>query len=111
MVVSFLAAGAQVVLAQQGAASGPGPAMQGGQGKDANPETFSERKARSQKLLEEGKARLEQEKTCVDAATNDEELVKCRPPRRAMREGGGMQQRGPMGGQGQQPPMGGPGGK
>jgi hypothetical protein len=85
--------------------------MQEDRGKQSTPETFSERKARVQKLLEERKTRLEQEKTCVDAAKNDDDLVKCRPQRPPMMQGGQGMQGGGMRGPGQQrPPMGGPGG-
>jgi hypothetical protein len=109
VVMLVLAAGSQVVFAQQAPGSGPGPAMQEGQGKQKTPETFSERKARVQKMLEERKTRLEQEKICVDAAKTDEELVKCRPQRPMMHEGGGMGG-GHMEGPGHQhPPMGAPG--
>ncbi len=107
VVVLLLAASSQVVLAQQGTGGGTAPAIQGGQGKQANPETFAERKARLQKMLEERKTWIETEKACVDKAANDEELVKCRP-QRPMHGGQGMG--GPMGGPGPRGPMGGPGG-
>jgi hypothetical protein len=85
--------------------------MQEKGGKDMSKESFTDRKARVQKMIEERKTRLEQEKACVDTAKNDDDLMKCRPQRPPMHEGGGMQHGGPMGGQGQQhPPMGGPGG-
>ena len=108
VIMLFLAAGPRPVLAQQGPGGGQGPMMQGGQRQQADPATFSERKARVQKLLEERKTRLEQEKTCVDAAKNDDDLAKCRPQRPMMQGSQGMQGgRGGMGGPGmQRPPMG-----
>ena len=108
LAILLLAAFSQTLPAQQGPPGGQGPMMQGGSFQ-SDPKTFPDRKARVQKLLEDRKVSLEQEKACVDKATNDDELVKCRP-QRPMHERGGMQHRGPMGDQGQQPPMRGPGG-
>jgi len=91
VMVLFLAALAQAVLAQQGPASGPGPGMmREGMGKEFTPEQFSETKARVLKLIDERRTRLDQEKACVEKATNDSELKKCRPER-PMHPGGGMQ--------------------
>ena len=104
--VLLIAAGSQVVLAQQGPGGGPGPMMQGGQGKQGT-ESFSDRKARVLKHIEERKAKLAEEKACVDKAQNDEDLMNCRPQHP---QEGGMEHRGQMGGQGQRSPMGGPGG-
>ncbi|MDA8101154.1 MAG: hypothetical protein M0042_16165 [Nitrospiraceae bacterium] len=101
-VVLVLAFGAFAAWAEQGPASGTGPAMQGAGG---NRETFSERKARILKLFDERKTRLEQEKACVDAAQNDEDLMKCRP-QRPMRGGEGGPD-GRRGGPRPQMPMGG----
>lgn len=58
--------------------------------KELTPEQFSEMKARMLKMLDERKARLEQEKACVDAAKNADELRKCRPepPMGPMGQGG-----------------------
>lgn len=99
VVALFLAALSQAVYAQQGPGRGPGPAMmREGTGKEITPEQFPEVKARVLKLIDERRTRLDKEKTCVEAATNDAELKKCRPER-PMGPGGGMQ-----GGPGQQRP-------
>ncbi|MEK6744367.1 MAG: hypothetical protein AABZ15_12185 [Nitrospirota bacterium] len=95
IVVLFLAALSQAVLAQQGPGGGPGPAMREGMGKEITPEQFPEVKARILKMLDERRLRIDQEKACVEASKNGEELKKCRPER----PGGGMQ-----GGPGQQRP-------
>lgn len=42
-------------------------------------ESFSDIKARVLTMIEERRARMDQEKACVEAATNQEELKKCRP--------------------------------
>ncbi len=98
----FLSAVFQAALAQQAQPfPGAGPMMQGGTGREFAPEQFSETKARILKMLEERKARLEQEKTCVQTANSMEELQKCRP-RPPMGGPGGMQ-----GGPGRQRPLGG----
>lgn len=98
VVILFLAALAQTVIAQQGPSGGPGPAMHEGMGKEITPEQFSETKARVLKMIDERRARLDQEKACVEAATNGAELKKCRP-QRPMGPDGGMH-----GGPGQQRP-------
>jgi len=67
-------------------------------GKEITPEQFPETKARVLKMIDERRTRLDQEKACVQAATNGAELKKCRPERQ-MGPGGGMQ-----GGPGQQRP-------
>ncbi len=98
LVVVLAAALSQIAFAQQG----PGPG--GGQGwaaKSATPEQFKEKKDRILKFIEDRRAKLDQAKACVEAATTDEELAKCRPERPAgmgpgmgpgMRRGGRMQQ-------------------
>ncbi|HEY6009404.1 MAG TPA: hypothetical protein VIU40_13850 [Geobacteraceae bacterium] len=103
--LAFLATGSQAVMAQQGPGGGTGPALQGEQGRQ-NPASFNDRKARILKMFEQRKARMDEEKACVEKATNDDELVKCRPmgPGRGGQGMGGPGPRGPMGGQGQ-PPM------
>lgn len=100
----FLSSISPAVLAQQSRpfpGAGPGPMMQGGAGKDFSPEQFTETKTRVLQMLEERKTRLEQEKTCLQAANSIDELQKCRP-RPPMGRPGGMQ-----GGPGQQRPLGG----
>jgi hypothetical protein len=86
-IVVFLLAGiSQVALAQQSTGS---PAAPGGTGKTVTPEQFQERKARILKMIEERRAKLDQAKTCIEAATNNEELRKCRPePPEGMGPGG-----------------------
>ncbi len=85
VVVIFLSALSQVGFAQQG--PGPGP------GKAFAPENFNETKARVLRMIEERRERLDQEKACVEASKNTEELKKCRPEPRMGR--GGMNQQGP----------------
>jgi len=97
VVVLFLAALSQVVLAQQ-ASAGPGPAMHEMMVKEITPEQFPEVKARMLKMIDERRTRLDKEKACVEAATKGAELKKCRPER-PMGPGGGMH-----GGPGQQQP-------
>lgn len=100
VVVLFLAALSQAVLAQQGPAGGPGgPAMHEMMGKEITPEQFPEVKAKVLKMIDERRTRLDKEKACVEAATNGAELKKCRPERPMGGLGGGMQ-----GGPGQQRP-------
>jgi len=100
VVVLFLAALSQAVLAQQGPAGGQGPAMHEMMGKEITPEQFPEVKARVLKMIDERRTRLDKEKACVEAAANGAELKKCRPER-AM---GGMQGGGMQGGPGQNRP-------
>jgi hypothetical protein len=107
--IVLLAAGPLSALAEQGSAGPPGPATQGVEGRKMDPATFGDRKAHIQKMLEDRSMRLAQEKACVDKATNDEEMMKCRPAR-PMHEGRAMHYRGDMGGPGSQQPMGSPGG-
>lgn len=97
----FLAVLSQAGTAQPMPGGGTGPALQGQEERTLTPEQFSERKAKLLKLIEQRRARLDQEKTCVEAAKTYDELKKCRP-----------EPRGPMGpgGPGQEPPMGGMGG-
>jgi hypothetical protein len=92
------AAGASLVLAQQGQMGGPmggqgaAPGMgRGMQQQEVTPEQFPELKARVLKMLDDRKARLEQERACVEKATNDAEMKKCRPEPPM-----GGQQRGPV---------------
>ena len=99
LAILFLAAGGAAVLAQQAPAGGAGP---GGAGKEFAPEKFQEFKARVLKMLDERKARLEQEKACVEKAANHDELRKCRPEPPTGRGGHGGQF---MGGTGQQQPQ------
>lgn len=94
----FIAALSITAFAQQyQGGPGPGPLMQDDQ--DLTPEQFKERKARILQMFDERDRRIAQDKACVDAATNMEELRKCRPRQmRRMGPGGGMR-----GGPGQQP--------
>ena len=69
---------------------GPGPMMQSGEKRELTPEQFNDMKARALKMIEERRTRLEQEKTCVEAATTMEELRKCRPERPIGPGGGGF---------------------
>lgn len=75
----FLTAATPAAFAQEYPGGGPGPMA---------PEQFSEMKARVLKMIEERKTRLDQEKACVEAATNADELRKCRPERPMMGPGG-----------------------
>ena len=90
VVFLFLVALSRAVVAQQGPGNGPGPMMREGT-KEMTPEQFSDAKARVLKMIDERKARLDKEKTCVEAATNGAELNKCRPERPGGMKGGGMQ--------------------
>jgi hypothetical protein len=99
VVVLFLAALSQVVRAQQVPQGGQGPAMHEMMGKEITPEQFPEVKAKVLKMLDERRARIDQEKACVQAATNGAELKKCRPERPM----GGMQGGGMHRGPGQRP--------
>jgi hypothetical protein len=91
----FFTGGASYAPAQQG--GGPG-----GGGKGGTPESFQERKARVLKMIDERKTKLDQAKACVEAATNNEDMRKCRPerpegmgPGRMHRGGPGNQNGGP----------------
>lgn len=88
LAVLIVAAVSLTASAQQGP-GGPGPMMQSGEKREVSPEQFSEIKARALKMIEERRTRLEQEKSCVEASTNIEELRKCRPER-PMGPGGGF---------------------
>jgi hypothetical protein len=77
--------------------------MQSGEKRDVTPEQFSDMKARALKMIEERRTRLDQEKACVEASTNIEELRKCRPER-PMGPGGGFRG-GMQEGQDRQRPM------
>ncbi len=63
--------------------SGPTP---GAQGKEMSADNFDETKARILQRMEEQIKRITQEKACVSAATNMDELRKCRTvgPQRMM---------------------------
>ncbi len=102
VIILFLAGISQVALAQQGPGSQAAP---GGTGKTVTPEQFQERKARILQMIEERRAKLDQAKTCIEAATNNDALRKCRPERPegmgpgGRRNGGpGRQHMGPMDG-------------
>lgn len=95
VVVLVLVAGSFAAHAQQGPAGGSGPAKPEGATKEFAPEQFPEVKARVLKMLDERETRLEQERACVEKATNHEELKKCRPepPMGGQMHGGPGQQR------------------
>ncbi len=102
----FLAALLETGFAQTYPGEGPGPAMQNGGGKEITPQNFSEVKTRILTLIGERQKRLDQEKSCVEAATTADELKKCgprRPPggQRGQLEGGFGQQRPPQGNMGE----------
>ncbi len=84
---------------------GAGPAVKEGGQKEITPEKFGEFKEMLLKRIDDRIKRLQDERVCVEAAKNNEDLKKCRPARP---EG----QRGPAGQEGQQrppkPPMGEP---
>lgn len=101
--VLIAAAVSFTAFAQQGP-GGAGPMMQQGEQREVTPEQFNEIKARALKMIEERRTRLDQEKACVEAATNIEELRKCRPER-PMGPGGGGSRGGPQEGQDRQRPM------
>ncbi len=99
----FLAALIQTGFAQTYPDSGLGPAIQEGGGKEITPQQFSEMKTRILTMIEERRKRLDQEKSCVEAATNADELRKCRQerPMGGQFQGGPGQQRPPRGGMGE----------
>lgn len=67
---------------------GPGPGMRGESAKEMTAEQFDAVKEKVLKMFERRQKRLDGEKACVEAATNMEEMRKCRPePRRQMRPG------------------------
>jgi hypothetical protein len=83
----------------------PAFAAEGGQPPAASGQTFEQRQARILKMIDERIAGLQEGKTCVQAAKNDEDLKACRERHMSeMRDKRG-QQRGMMGG-----PQGGMGG-
>jgi hypothetical protein len=90
--VLLVATVSQVSFAQDppegGPGMGPGPGMQQGAGKEITPEQFNQMKSNMLKMIDERKAMLDQEKACVQAAKNAEELRKCRPERPMMRPRG-----------------------
>jgi hypothetical protein len=77
VVVSFLAVGPAAVLAQQGQMGGPGPGGQEGMQKQFAPKQFPEVKAQRLKMIDERRARLDQERACAEKTANREELQKC----------------------------------
>ncbi len=102
----FLAAFVRTGFAQTHPGNGPGPAMQGGNGKEISPQNFDDMKTRILAMIEERQKRLDQEKSCVETATNSEELKKCRPERpmggqEGQFQGGFDQQRPPRRGMGE----------
>lgn len=92
IVVLLLAGTSQVALAQQGPG---GPAAPGTTGKTVTPEQFQEIKARILKMIEQRRAKLDEAKTCIEAATNNDELRKCRPERPERMGPGGRRYGGP----------------
>jgi hypothetical protein len=92
VVVLFLTGISQVSPAQQSPSDQAGP---NGTGKTVTPEQFQERKARILKMIETRKAMLDQATTCVEAATNNDELRKCRPERPEGMGRGGRRRGGP----------------
>lgn len=82
----------QAAPAQQSSGESPGPAVQNETGKTLTPEQFQERKTHVLKMIQERRAKLDQAKACVEAATNIAELRKCRPEPMGMGPGG-MNQR------------------
>ena len=102
LAVLLFAALVQTCLAQNNSSGGPGPVMQEGGG---TPQEFSEIKSRILTMIEERQKRIGQEKSCVEAATNIDELKKCRPVgpmngRGGQFQGGPGQQRSQQGGMG-----------
>ena len=77
IVVLFLTGLSQVALAQQAG----GPPAPGTTGKTAAPEQFQDRKARILKMIDERRANLDKARACIEAASNNDELRKCRPER------------------------------
>ena len=98
VVVLIVTVFSSAALAQQNTGAGPAPGVQQETGKQMTPEEFSALKSRILKRIEVQQTRLNEAKACVNAATTQEELRKCRPMHQ-MGPGGGMH-RGP----GQQPP-------
>ncbi len=83
----------------------PAPMMRNRAARDVTPEQFAEMKARILNRLDERKSRLEQERACVDASKNVEELRKCRPePPMGPMGRGGRFPNGPRPDNGQQQP-------
>ncbi len=93
LVLMFSAA----ALAQQAPGNGRDP------GKRFAPENFQDTKARVLQMIEERRARLDQEKACIEKAENMEEMKKCRPEPRMGRGGmggpGGPQEERPLRGE------------
>jgi len=91
-------------LFAQAPADGTPPMLRGD--KPAQPQSFEETRASILKRIDDRIRRSTEERACVDASKNMDELKKCRPERPAppggqMPGGSGMMQR-------QQPPMGQP---
>ncbi len=94
--VLFLSAFSQVAHAQQVPGNGPASGVRNETGKTVTPEQFQEKKAHVLKMIEEHRAKLDQAKACIEAASNIEELRKCRPePPMGMGPGAGMRRGGP----------------
>ena len=101
-IIAFLViwAFAQAAFGQQG-----GPGSRPGPGNSFTAENFQEQKTRILQMIEQRRIKLDQEKACVEAAQNREDLQKCRPERP---DGMGLGRQRGQGGQGQaQQPRGG----
>ncbi len=83
----------------------PAFAAEGGQPPAASGQTFEQRQARILKMIDERIAGLQEGKTCVQAAKNDEDLKACRERHMSEIRDKRGRQRGMMGG-----PQGGMGG-
>jgi hypothetical protein len=62
------------------AAAATAPAESGHKGR--KPAKFEDRKARALQSLEKRAAKVQQQQVCVQAATDNDSLEKCRPPKR-----------------------------
>jgi hypothetical protein len=65
-------------IAQQDTGGGPAPAVQQRPAKELTPEQFTALKARILKMIEVRRAKLDEAKVCVESATTQLELRKCR---------------------------------
>lgn len=63
------------------------PAETGHKGR--KPAKFEDRKARALQSLEKRAAKIQQQQACVQAATDNESLEKCRPPKRGSKSAAG----------------------
>jgi hypothetical protein len=91
--VLFLTVFSPNTFAQQQPQSGPGPNDQKFMGREITPENFIEMKTRMLTMIERRRTMLDTEKACAEAATNADELKKCRPERPMGM--GGMRQNSP----------------